>query len=254
MIHYHGGPITPVDAAVTLWTGRHAFVAYASRSQTPVAAEVCQSFAFDCSAFTYWKQGGEVDVPGYCAWVREYERHPGFDFAIIPDDIDGTEFDNDQMLAQWTCGERMRCRGVPVWHLHESFERLDRLCRGVEAGVYERIALGSSGKWATPGTDEWWERMEEVRPVVCDSSGRPRVKLHGLRMLAPTIFSHIPFASADSTNIAQNIGIDKKWTGTYQPLTPKTRALVLAERIENHAAAVTWSRRVGIQQNLELLG
>lgn len=50
MIHYHGGPITPVDAAVTLWTRRHAFVAFASRSQTPLAFEVCQSVAADCSA------------------------------------------------------------------------------------------------------------------------------------------------------------------------------------------------------------
>lgn len=73
-------------------------------------------------------------------------------------------------------------------------------------------------------------------------------------MLAPTIFSHIPFASADSTNVAQNIGKDVKWSGTYQPLTPQQRALVLAERIEHHASAVTWSKRGGVQMNLELLG
>lgn len=213
-------------------------------------AEVCQSFILDNGAFTLWKRGNgeQVDVLAYAEWVRQYERHPGFDFALIPDVIDGTEFDNDKMIARWTCTAMMR-HGVPVWHLHESLERLDRMVKD-----YPRIALGSSGEYATIGTDAWWGRMEAVRPVVCDELGRPKVKLHGLRMLNPTIFSHIPLSSADSCNVALNIGKDVKWSGTYQPLSASMRALVLAERIETHAAAVTWSRRVGVQQNLELLG
>lgn len=255
MIHYHGGPVTPVDAARELWTRRHAFVSFAHPSQAPLAAEVCH-FALDCGAFTVWKAGeGTVDVTAYATWVRKWERHPGFDFAIIPDVIDGSEFDNDQMLAKWITGERMRCASVPVWHLHESFERLELLVRGVLGGVYARVALGSSGKWATPGTDDWWERMEEVRPALTDEDGCPLVKLHGLRMLNPTIFAHIPFSSADSCNVALNIGMDTKWPkGPYSPMTAKTRALVLAERIELHATANRWSKRRGIQQNLELLG
>lgn len=255
MIHYHGGPVTPVAAAVALWTRRHAFVSFESHSQVSLAAEVCQSFALDNGAFSLWRSGrGRVDVAAYAAWVREWQQHPGFDFAIIPDVIDGSEFDNDQMLARWTCTERMRCASVPVWHLHESFERLERLVRGVLGGVYNRIALGSSGQWSTPGTPEWWARMDEVRPVVCDENNRPIVKLHGLRMLNPTIFSHIPLASADSCNVAMNIGKDTKWSGTYQPMTELQRALVLAERIELHAAASRWSQRAGVQMNLELVG
>ena len=248
MIHYHGGPVTPVSAAVALWTRRHAFISFANPGQLALAAEVCQSFALDCGAFTIWKQGGQMDVAAYADWVRQYERHPGFDFAIIPDVIDGSEFDNDKMISAWTCTNYMR-HGVPVWHLHESLERLAYLVR-----CYPRVAIGSSGQWATPGTDDWWARMDEVRPVVCDELGRPLVKLHGLRMLNPTIFSHIPFASADSCNVALNIGKDTKWSGTYQPLTELQRALVLAERIEQHVTAVTWSKRHGTQMNLELVG
>jgi hypothetical protein len=40
------------------------------------------------------------------------------------------------------------------------------------------------------------------------------VRLHGLRMLNPEVFSRLPFASADSTNIGRNIGIDQAWRGT----------------------------------------
>jgi len=51
-------------------------------------------------------------------------------------------------------------------------------------------------------------------------------------MLNPTIFSVLPLASADSTNVARNIKIDKAWKGTYQPKSRETRAAVLVERIE----------------------
>ncbi len=187
-------------------------------------------------------------MAAYAEWVRQYEKHPGFDFAIIPDVIDGNEFENDKMISRWTCTENMR-HGVPVWHLHESLDRLAYLAR-----AYPRVALGSSGQWATPGTDDWWDRMEEVRPVVTDEVGRPIVKLHGLRMLNPTIFAHIPLASADSCNVALNIGKDVRWSGTYQPMSESMRALVLAERIEHHASAAVWSKRRGTQMNLELIG
>lgn len=255
MIHYHGGPIWPQPAAVALWTRRHGLCSFAHPEQTALMAELCQSFVLDNGAFSAWKAGeGPIDIDAFAAWVREWERHPGFDFAIIPDVIDGTEDDNAKMCAHWLqLWPRMRPAAV-VWHLHESLDRLAYLIRCVEAGVYARVALGSSGQWSTPGTPDWWQRMDEVREVCCDENRRPKVKLHGLRMLNPTIFAHIPLASADSCNVALNIGKDVKWSGTYQPLTPSTRALVLAERIEQHAAAVTWSRHAGVQQNLELIG
>lgn len=257
MIHYHGGPIKPTEAAVTLWTARHGLTSFEWPEQVALMAEVCQSFVLDNGAFSKWTNGeGAVDVDAYAEFVRQWCRHPGFDFAIVPDVIDGTEEDNAKMCARWLQQTKRLPHGcgAVVWHLHESFERLEYLIRCVQSGIYNRVCLGSSGKYANPGSDEWWERMEEVREVACDSDGIPHCKLHGLRMLSPTIFSHIPLASADSCNVAVNIGVDKRWTGSYPPVTARTRALVLAERIERHVAAVRWSRRVGIQTNLELIG
>lgn len=255
MIHYHGGPVWPQSAAQTLWTRRHAFCSFAHPEQTPLAAEVCQTFALDCGAYTHWKAGkGVVDIEAYAAWVREWSEHPGFDFAIIPDVIDGDEQANDGLIARWLQLDPRMHSGVPVWHLHESLDRLARLIHSARCRIYPRVAIGSSGQWSTIGTEDWWRRMDEVRAVACDEIGRPKCKLHGLRMLSPTVFSHVPLASADSCNVALNIGKDVKWSGTYQPLTPSMRALVLAERIEQHAAATTWSKRHGTQMNLELLG
>lgn len=89
--------------------------------------------------------------------------------------------------------------------------------------------------------------------VVTDDAGRPITKLHGLRMLDPTVFSHFPFSSADSTNVARNIGIDSAWTGPYAPRSRYTRALIMMERIELHASAARWSGE-GAGKNQDLFG
>jgi hypothetical protein len=111
--------------------------------------------------------------------------------------------------------------------------------------------LGSSGQFAQIGTPRWWGRMSEAMAVVTED-GIPVTRLHGLRMLDPVVFSHIPFASADSTNVARNIGIDSRWTGPYSPKSRQARALV---RIESHAAAHRWNGEAsGVAQNHELFG
>lgn len=247
VIHYHGGSIKPTAAAIALWTRRHGLTSFADPEQVALMAEVCQSFILDNGAFTHWRAGrGEVDVAAYGDWVAQWCRHPGFDFCLIPDVIDGSEFDNDRMLARWFKTGLFK-HGVPVWHLHESIDRLRYM-----SIAYPRVALGSSGAFATPGDEAWWLRMEDVMAAVCDEQGRPLVKLHGLRMLNPEIFSVIPLSSADSCNVGRNISIDKRWSGPYPPVTDAQRALVLCERIEHARAAVRWSKRRGVQQTLEL--
>lgn len=250
MIHYHGSPCTPNAAALQLYRARHACVSFARPDQMPLIAEVAQSFILDNGAFAAWSTGQELDVPGFAEWAREWVQHPGFDWLLAPDVIDGDEHDNDALLATWfKIAPDLWQHSVPVWHLHESLERLHTLMAG-----HRRVALGSSGEYAQTETPRWWARMAEAMQVACDDRGRPRRKLHGLRMLSPTITSHIPLASADSTNVAANIGIDSRWTGSYTPASKNVRALVLADRIESHATAARWTGSAGVQRNLDLLG
>ena len=233
MIHYHGTPIggSRQDAARFL-IGRHALVPFPRPDDVAIVAEVCQSFVFDNGAFTVCKQGGTLDVPGYLSWCEEWHRHPAFDWALIPDVIEGTEADNDALLEDWP----RHIRGVPVWHMHESIDRLVRL--GHE---WSTVALGSSGEWPTPGTPKWWQRMGAAMNELCDEHGRPPCRLHGLRMLDPGVFSKLPLASADSTNAAVNSGSLDRF-GMYAPPTAAQRAAVIAERIEAHNAAPAWTR------------
>lgn len=233
MIHYHGTPIggSRTDAARFL-SGRHALVPFPRQDDMGIVAEVCQSFVFDNGAFTVWKQGGQLDIDGYAAWVDEWYRHPGFDWALIPDVIDGDEDANDRLIEAWP----RHLPGVPVWHLHEPIERLQRL-----ASEWRTVALGSSGQWQTPGTSAWWKRVGEAMEAICDGMGRPVCRLHGLRMLNPEIFGRLPLASADSTNAAVNGGSISRF-GMYVPPTAGQRAEVIASRIEKHNSAHLWQR------------
>lgn len=236
MIHYHGTPMTPLADAVRFFAGRHAMVSFATIGvdQLSAIAEVAQSFVLDNGAFTAWRAAQPViDWSTYYGWAEEWLAHPGCDWALIPDVIDGDEAANDELVESWPFAQR----GVPIWHLHESIGRLVQLC-----SEWQRVAFGSSGAYATVGTSAWWARIAEALDAICDDDGRPTTKLHGLRMLDPDVFTDIPFASADSTNVARNMGLDTKWTGPYVPKSAFVRALVMADRVEAHNSAARWER------------
>lgn len=240
LIHYHGLPITPATAAHAAIAGGHAFISFRHPDQIGLALDVCQSFAVDNGAFSAWRAGEPVtDWRPYYEWVAFLRRMPSFDWAVIPDVIDGDEDDNDALIAEWPWRDSLKDRGVgvPVWHMHESIERLQRL-----ADEWPRVAIGSSGQWATVGDARWWQRMGVAMNAVCDREGRPVCKLHGLRMLNPEVFSRLPLASADSTNIGQNVGIDSAWRGPYTPASKDMRALVMRTRIESHQSLTLWER------------
>lgn len=240
MIHYHGTPIggSRQDVARFLM-GRHALVPFFRQDDMPIVAEVCQSFILDNSAFTIWRKGGNMDFYGYVDWVQKWYKHPGFDWALIPDVIDGTEEENDKFLDMWlNC---TNANGVPIWHLHESAERLKRLC-----AEYKYVALGSSGKWKTPGEQQWWYRMSAIMDMITDEEGKPPCKLHGLRMLNTEIFSRLPLSSADSANAGRNNCL-VNYFGRYTPPTASQRAAVIADRIEIINSCPVWVKSKQIQ-------
>lgn len=148
--------------------------------------------------------------------------------------IDGDEDQNDALIDEWC--DRNPATGVPVWHMHESIDRLARLVE-----QWERVCLGSSGVHATVGTRSWWERMCSAMDAACDSHGRPHAKLHGLRMLDPAVFHRLPLSSADSTNAVRNSSNYGRF-GQYVPPNASTRMHIIAERIETHQSAAVWRR------------
>lgn len=229
MIHYHGIAGVSHKFLATVISGRHAFVSYAHPGNLEHVADICSTFALDNGAFTAWKKKVSFDFAGFKEWVEEWEQHPAYDFHLIPDVIDGQEKENRKLVDSWTLKN-----GVPVWHMHESIEFLSDLCRG-----FDRVAIGSSGQFATIGTRQWWERINTAMVAICDD-GKPPCKLHGLRMLRIDIFSKLPFHSADSTTVVRDSKYCANWKGYNAPKSPHMRGLVIADRLESHQAAARW--------------
>lgn len=238
MIHYHGTPMWPNAAAAEIYPNAHLFICVDHVDQMELALLCCASFATDNGAFPAWRNGKPVsDWTHYYLWIQEVHRYPQFDFAVIPDVIDGTEEENDALIEQWPWLRTSPHIGAPVWHMHESLARLERL-----ALSFPRVCIGSSGRYASVGGAAWWSRIRAAMSTVCDKSGRPVCKLHGLRMLNPAVFSKLPLSSADSTNIAINSKLDSKWKGTYTPVTVGARGANMRRLIESHQALTLWDR------------
>lgn len=240
MIHYHGTPISPLSAAAEVLTARHAMVSFARPEQLEVALAVCQSVVLDNGAFSAWRKGKTFHWPDYYNWVKLIKNHPNFDWAIIPDVIEGSEEENDELVNAWP--DSLKHVGVPVYHMHESIDRIIHLAEN-----WPRVCLGSSGEFANVGSVSWHKRMGEILSAICDTEGQPICKLHGLRMLSPAIFSRYPFSSADSTNISQNIGMDKSWQNGYSIKDRAWRAVTMARRIEAVNSAESFQRKRSVE-------
>ena len=193
MICYHGSINTRGRLEDDLYRHRHAIISFAYPDSLDAIKQLSASYVLDNGAFTIWKQGkGAVDMRAYAEWV-ELTASSNFDWAIIPDVIDGTDAENDALVEEWPLDPTV---SAPVFHLHEHLARLHRLL-----SKFRVVCIGSSEQYAMPGTDLWFTRMREVFEVC----GKFKyAKIHGLRMMNPAIWTRLPFASVDSSNIARN--------------------------------------------------
>lgn len=237
MKHYHGTPLGGLRMnGESFAPGKFLLVPWKRPEDLEMVSVNCRGFILDNSAFSFWTSGETPDWNEYIKWCSGVCRNPRFDFALIPDVIDGSEKDNADLISLW---DKKACypihiEGCPVWHLHESLDRLDMYCRR-----FRRVALGSSGAFSQPGTPDWFDRMDDAFDIICkDSDGYPRAKIHGLRMLASHIVMRYPFASCDSTNVAQNgdrtakqLKCDKLWGMLHR-----------ARMIEQVQSPCTWNR------------
>ncbi len=199
MIKYHGTPITPKRVFEQIMPTRNALISYAHSGDLERALKICDNVIIDNGAFSFWTKGKKVEWNKYYEWIEKFEDK--IEFYIIPDVIDGTEEENDKLILDYFERnlQKESRKGVPVFHIAESFDRLYKLL-----DYFDYICLGSSGEYGTLGTEKWHIRMNDIMRIVCDKRGVPKVKLHMLRCLDPRLFTKYPFYSGDSTNLARN--------------------------------------------------
>jgi hypothetical protein len=191
MIHYHGTPITPVAALYDL-AGRHFCVSHARPDDVKRVHMIGQSVMLDNGAFSAWKRGHEPNWASFYDWCDQWLDYPTT-WAVIPDVVDGGSQLQDALVREWPHGQR----GAPVWHMDEPLDRLLRL-----TDEWQKVCVGSTDIYADVLSYSWRVRMDEIWDAV---AARHR-RLPWLHMLRGMQLSgrHYPFASVDSTDIAQN--------------------------------------------------
>lgn len=196
-IHYHGSPIWGNKGEIAKFVYRNggAFISYLRRDQLKLALSVANSVAIDNGAFSAWRRGVDINWEDYYSTIEKY--YDDIEFFVIPDVVEGGEEDNDNLIKSVPSG--IVNKSVPVWHMHESFDRLYRLC-----SESDRVCIGSSGIYSHVRSKQWEQRMTNALKFIFVEKGL-RTKLHGLRMLDGRVLGRYPLASADSTNIACNI-------------------------------------------------
>jgi hypothetical protein len=191
VIHYHGTPITPVAALYEL-SGRHFCVSHIRPDDVTRCHQIGQSVMLDNGAFSKWKRGAETNWPAYYDWCDRWLDYPTT-WAVIPDVIDAGTQEQDALIREWPHGQR----GAPVWHMDEPIDRLLRLI-----DEWARVCVGSTDEYSAPLSPAWTRKMDEAWNAVA----RHHARTPWLHMLRGMQLSgmHWPFASVDSTDIAQN--------------------------------------------------
>lgn len=191
MIHYHGTPISPIEAFLDV-SGCHFCVSHAQAQDVQRAHQFGQSVMLDNGAFSKWKKQKETDWDAFYEWCDRWLSFPTT-WAVIPDVIDGGSQLQDALIREWP----FKHRGAPVWHMDEPLDRLLRL-----VDEWPRVCVGSTDEFSVVMSEPWKRKMEEMWNAVA-SRHRHLPWLHMLRGMQLSGGPY-PFASVDSTNIAQN--------------------------------------------------
>lgn len=196
---YHGTPITP-RGALLAQQGRAFCVSFYRPDNVADVEAIAPFIMYDNGAFSFWKQAmkagqewddSDRDWTPYYDWLDARLWHPGR-WAVIPDRPGAPSQLNDALLNDWPFG---RSKGCPLWHMDGPLDRLAALCER-----YDRVALGWVGhpKLEPVGCPSFRRRMDDVAGLL----GNRWPVLHMMRGVA--VAGDYPFASADSTSLAQN--------------------------------------------------
>ena len=212
--HFHGTPVwgSAGDVHRIAVSGAGAFVSYVRPDQIAASLNFAAAVGIDNGAFSAWMRGLVINWCEFYEWLLGYYHHPKVAFFVIPDVVEGGVSVNDALIRQ--VPRMFRDKAAPVWHLHESIDRLVELCR-----EWPRVCFGSSGEYAVIRTERWHRRMQEAfETIYCKYTFQTRV--HGLRMLDGRVMGNYPLATADSTNLACNV---PKFNSKYPELTRAIR-------------------------------
>lgn len=150
----------------------------------------------DSGAFSAFTKGVEIDIPGYCRYIKEnediVEKSDGILCASVLDGI-------GDPLKTWQNQQYMESLGVQplaCFHYGEDERYLEWYI-----SKYEYITLGGMVPISTPQLKLWLDHIWEK--YLTDGSGRPRLKVHGFGLTTLSLMERYPWYSVDSSSWVQ---------------------------------------------------
>jgi hypothetical protein len=190
----------------------------------------------DSGAFSAANLGETIDLKGYIDFVKHYEAlcplYVSLD--VIPNALGRREI-NEQHIENAAARSienhlRMREAGLsplPVFHQGERFEWLHKY---LEAGD-PYIALSTAKRSRQREQIEW---LTACFAAICDETGRPSVKVHGLGITAPLLVHLFPWTTVDSQTWLKAAGMGQvplpRYVDGEPDFTSKHRVIALSDR------------------------
>lgn len=162
---------------------------HSQRHVDRIRAENVKVF-LDSGAFSAYTQGVQIDIGEYCDYI-----HSNQDIIMFPSVLDAI----GDAEGTWRNQEEMERRGVrplPCFHYGEPIALLRHY---VER--YEYITLGGMVPISTPQLRLW---LDDIwTNVLCDATGRPKLKVHGFGLTSLPLMVRYPWYSVDSSTWVQ---------------------------------------------------
>ena len=155
-----------------------------------------QTIFLDSGAFSAFTKGVEVDLPGYCEYIKRNEdivaKDDGVLLASVLDGIGDPLKTWQNQLAM----EALGVRPLPCFHYGEDERYLEWYIAN-----YPYITLGGMVPISTPQLVMWLDRIWDRYLV--DKSGRPKIKVHGFGLTTISLMERYPWYSIDSSTWVQ---------------------------------------------------
>lgn len=203
----------------------------------------------DSGAFSAFTKGVEVDLPGYCDYIKRNQDIIAIeDGVLLASVLDGI----GDPLKTWQNQQSMQRLGVtplPCFHYGEDERYLEHYI-----ATYPYITLGGMVPISTPQLVIWLDRIWER--YLIDGAGKPRLKVHGFGLTTIDLMGRYPWHSIDSSTWVQL----SAFGGIIVPGFGEQLKLYISDqspskkKYNQHIDSIPEYQREGIRKQLEAEG
>jgi len=144
------------------------------------------SLFLDSGTFSAWSKGIKIDIQEYINFIKKYKNQ--IDIYSVLDDIN----DPVKTLKNQKIMESAGLNPLPCYHYGEDKKYLEYY-----VSKYDYISLGGMVPISKKYLQLWLDNIFSC--YICDSSGMPKVKIHGFGMTTFNLMRRYPWYSVDST-------------------------------------------------------